>query len=141
MQREPAELAYRWYDQAQADLHAGNSSAEAGIAYLACFLAQQSVEKALKALLFWTRGDRPRIHLIEMLLAELPEEERPAAELAAEACTLDKYYTTTRYPDVLDYALPAASFGRREADGALEIATAVIAFVGTRLPPRTVPPS
>jgi HEPN domain-containing protein len=136
MQRDPAELAYRWYDQAAADLDAGQRTAESGIAYLACFLAQQSAEKALKALLYWTRGDWPRIHLIEMLLRELAPEHTPTADLAADARSLDKYYTTTRYPDVLDHALPAASFVRREADGALDIARAVLEFVGSHLPLR-----
>jgi HEPN domain-containing protein len=136
MQRDPAELAYRWYDQAAADLDAGERNAEAGIAYLACFLAQQSAEKALKALLYWTRGDWPRIHLIETLLRELAPEHAPRPELADDARSLDKYYTTTRYPDVLDHALPAASFVRREADGALAVARAVLEFVGTHLPPR-----
>jgi HEPN domain-containing protein len=136
MQRDPAELAYRWYDQAAADLDAGQRTAESGIAYLACFLAQQSAEKALEALLYWTRGDWPRIHLIETLLRELAPEQAPAADLAAEARSLDKYYTTTRYPDVLDYALPATSFVRREADSALTVARDVLAFVESHLPDR-----
>lgn len=136
MQRDPAELAYRWYDQAAADLDAGQRTAESGIAYLACFLAQQSAEKAFKALLYWTKGDWPRIHLIETLLRELAPEHRPGAELAAEARSLDKYYTTTRYPDVLDHALPATSFVRREADAALVIARDVLAFVEAHLPDR-----
>lgn len=138
MQRDPAELAYRWYDQAAADLDAGQRTAESGIAYLACFLAQQSAEKALKALLYWTKGDRPRIHLIETLLSELAPEHAPSAELRADARSLDKYYTTTRYPDVLDYALPATSFVRREADAALAIARDVLAFVEAHLPERPV---
>lgn len=136
MQRDPAELAYRWFDQANADLDAGRRNAELGIAYLACFLAQQSAEKALKSLLFWTSGDRPRLHLIAMLLADIPVEHAPNATLAAEARTLDKYYTTTRYPDTLDYALPSQSFGKREADAALDIAASIIAFVEQQLPER-----
>jgi hypothetical protein len=69
--------------------------------------------------LYWTRGDWPRIHLIETLLRELASEHAPNAELAGDARSLDKCYTTTRYPGVLDHALPAASFVRREADSAL----------------------
>lgn len=79
---------------------------------------------------------RPRIHLIEMLLRELAPEHALGDELAAEARSLDKYYTTTRYPDVLDYALPATSFVRRKADSALVIARGVLAFVETHLPQR-----
>ncbi len=140
MQQDPADLAFRWYDQAAADLDAGNRNAEFGIAYLACFLAQQSAEKALKGLLLWTRGDKPRLHLIAQLIRELPEADRPAAHLVADAQTLDKYYTTTRYPDTLDFALPSQSFSAREARGALDIAASVLQFVLTRLPERPSAP-
>lgn len=137
MQREPSEIAGRWLEQAAADFEAGQRNRERP--FLACFLAQQCAEKALKALLYWRKGDHPRIHLIATLLDELAagsDGDEPAlqsgnipAELDAELRTLDKYYTTTRYPDTLDYALPAASFSKREADEALRIASSIIAFV------------
>lgn len=47
---------------------------------------------------------------------------------------------SARYPDVLDYALPATSFGAREAQAALDIARAVLAFIGGHLPPRPTSP-
>ncbi len=140
MQQDPADLAYRWFDQAFADHDAGLRNAEFGIAYLACFLAQQSAEKALTGLLYWTSGDKPRVHLIAQLLRELPSTDRPLPELVADAQTLDKYYTTTRYPDTLDFALPSQSFSAREAEGALEIAASVLRFVRERLPQRPPPP-
>jgi HEPN domain-containing protein len=131
MQREPLEIATRWLEQAEADLEAGTRNRERP--FLACFLSQQSAEKALKGLLYWLRGDHQRIHLIATLLDECATAEPVPRDLDADARTLDKYYTTTRYPDVLDYALPAASFSVPEADAALAIAQRVIAHARERL--------
>jgi len=131
MQREPIEVAKRWLAQADADLAAGQRNRES--AFLACFLAQQSAEKALKGLLQWSRGDHQRIHLIASLLDECALAGPVPEALDAAARTLDKYYTTTRYPDALDYALPAESFSVREADEALRIAGEVASYVRKRL--------
>jgi HEPN domain-containing protein len=46
---------------------------------------------------------------------------------------LTKFYTTTRYPDVLDYALPADAFTEGEAREAPEIAGEVSAHVHATL--------
>lgn len=72
--------------------------------------------------------------MIATLLDELATAGDDVPEsLDADLRTLDKYYTTTRYPDTLDYALPAASFSPREADESLGIASSVVTLVGTQL--------
>ena len=133
MQREPIEIARRWLAQAHSDLAVAGRNRESP--FLACFLAQQSAEKALKGLLQWLRGDHQRIHLIASLLEECSLVVTVPDQLNAEARTLDKYYTTTRYPDALDYALPAESFSVREADEAIRIASEVLSWVGRQLEP------
>ncbi len=101
--------------------------------FAACFFAEQSVSKALKGVLCGERDEHPQVHHIDTLLDECARVQPVPDDLDAAARTLDKYYTTTRYPDVLDYALPAASFSAQEADAALAIAQRVIAYARERL--------
>jgi HEPN domain-containing protein len=132
MQRQPAELAARWLEQAESDLEAARD--QGGRYHLVCFLAQQSAEKALKGVLVWERGDFPRIHLIRELLRELDGTKlRIDPALASQVLTLDKYYLTTRYPDVLDYASPAESFSAEEAEHATAITAKLLAVVRAHL--------
>lgn len=52
MRKTPIEEVRRWLDQAREDLKWARRLAEEGGYHLACFLAQQVVEKALKAFLY-----------------------------------------------------------------------------------------
>ena len=135
MQRHPADLAGRWLLQAEYDLESAEASASGGRWSLVCFLAQQCVEKALKGALVWERGDFQRIHLIDKLLADLIGVDPPVLDedTARRARGLDKYYLTTRYPDVLDYALPSESFTREDAELTLAIARDVCASIRRHL--------
>lgn len=121
MQKHPADLTRGWWEQAADDLTNGRRLSDTGVYHLACFLAQQSAEKAIKAILLWERGDWPRTHAIRLLLAELGDVAIDS-ELARDLETLEKFYVTTRYPDALDYAPPFRSFSKAEADAALGIA-------------------
>lgn len=49
MKRAPLDEARRWFAQAQRDLDDARYAAHGSRYNLACFLAQQSAEKALKA--------------------------------------------------------------------------------------------
>lgn len=52
MRRKPLDEGRRWLAQAQEDLRWTRHLAEEGAYYLACFLAQQAAEKAIKAFLY-----------------------------------------------------------------------------------------
>lgn len=52
MRKKPLEEGQRWLRQAQEDLRWARHLAEQGAYHLACFLAQQVAEKALKAFLY-----------------------------------------------------------------------------------------
>jgi HEPN domain-containing protein len=136
MQRHPSELASRWLEQCDRNLTDARDLLERDRFHLACFLAQQAAEMSLKAALVWFHGDYPRVHLIRTLIEELASTEwQLPDEVARRARTLDKFYTTTRYPDALDYALPAEAFTPAEAKEALEIAEDVAKRVHTALDP------
>jgi len=52
MRRSPLEEGQRWLAQAEEDLKWVKDLADRGGYYLACFLAQQTAEKAMKAFLY-----------------------------------------------------------------------------------------
>lgn len=89
----------------------------------ACFYAQQSAEKAVKAL--WYLADaEPWGHSVQRLVTELPQKaEIPELEAWIDrAALLDKFYIPTRYPNGLPdltpgqlYRLDDATRGRTAA--------------------------
>ncbi len=91
-------LAQKWLKQALHDLEMAGKSIDIKGYDIAAFLAHQSVEKLLKALLALAGRDIPRIHYIDELADRLdtPEEVR----LHIEGLTAD--YMLSRYPDVGD---------------------------------------
>ncbi len=129
MQEHPLEHARRWLGQAHADFEAAEANSAQKRYSLACFLSQQSAEKALKAALIWERGDYPRNHVIGDLVAELRKADEPLASRLDEASSLDVYYQSTRYPDAIGGAIPAATFHDREAKLAIDLAREVLEAV------------
>lgn len=115
----------RWLSQSDADLDAAALVRERH-PHLACFHAQQSAEKSVKALLTRLAGDAIPTHELERLIAacESLGIEIPTA-VRASARSLDKYYVPTRYPDALGFADAALTYGPSDVDAALSAAEAV----------------
>ncbi len=114
--------AKRWYQQGLDDLEAAQALASAQKFAQACFYAQQSAEKGLKAV--WMGLDLdPWGHSCTRLIRELPEPAqahfRPLIEMAL---ALDKLYIPTRYPDALAELTPAEAFTQGEAQAAMTAA-------------------
>ena len=129
MQEHPLEHARRWLSQAHADFEAAEANVAAQRYSLACFLCQQSAEKALKAALIWLRGDYPRQHIIGKLIEELALADVATAERLKASSELDLYYQSTRYPDAIGGAIPAATFHNRQASLAIDLAKDVLEIV------------
>lgn len=134
MQRHPAELAAAWFEQAVHDLGDARYLAERGSHAAVCFNAQQAAEKALKAYLILMDGDKPRTHLIAELLRAAAAFDAALGTSLVDAPGLDPYYVSTRYPDAIGGAIPAASFYAAESETALARASRVIEAVRVRLP-------
>lgn len=136
MRDDPVTEGLRWLDQARADLKWAERLAEDGGYHLACFLAQQIVEKALKAFLY-ARGEEVVLgHSVERLCVSAARYDAALAERAKRWTHLDGYYITTRYPNGLPAGIPADVFTRDAAAGAVEIARESVEFVGTLVMPR-----
>ncbi|MDI7269497.1 MAG: HEPN domain-containing protein [Myxococcota bacterium] len=125
----------RWLRQAEEDLDAAAKSADLlGKHYLACFLAQQAAEKALKAL-FYARGAasvRGR-SVAELCTAAEPFDPAVTA-MRPRLAKLDRYYIPTRYPNGLSGGHPFEAFDARDSADAVALAAEAIAAVRARFP-------
>lgn len=113
--------AKRWLQTAVEDLSAANALAEAQMYSHACFMAQQSGEKAMKALWFFIEDD-PWGHSIQKLVMQFPKPEfiEEMGLWLTNGATLDKFYIPTRYPNGLPDLTPGQSYTEADAKVAIE---------------------
>lgn len=121
-----------WLIQAERDLEQARDSASAGRHEWACFAAQQSAEKAVKAL-HLSLGQEAWGHVVRRLLEELPPSLPVPEELIDRARVLDGYYIPTRYPNSHPAGAPAEHYGKLQSREALEHARAILDFVRARM--------
>lgn len=119
--------AERWLQTAEEDLQAVKALSEAGMYAQACFYAQQSAEKAIKAL-WYLLGCDPWGHSVQRLVADFPRrDELPDPQTWIErGGTLDKLYIPTRYPNGLPDLTPGQVYRADDAGRAMEAATALV---------------
>ncbi|MFZ0429001.1 MAG: HEPN domain-containing protein [Acidobacteriota bacterium] len=116
-----------WFRQAEADLrHARNAMASESYEW-SCFAAQQSAEKAVKAV-FEKHGKQAWGHTVSLLLGELSRSAGVPPELIEKAKILDKYYIPARYPNGFESGAPVDFFIRTEAEQAIDDAAEIIEF-------------
>lgn len=135
MRKSPLEEGRRWLAQAEEDLKWADDLAERGGHHIACFLAQQVGEKALKAFLY-AQGDEVVLgHSVERLSAEAASREPRFEESRSRWTILDGYYIPTRYPNSLPESIPAAVFTRNAAREAAALAREIVSLVRALLFP------
>ncbi len=94
-----------------------------------CFLAQQTAEKALKAFLYAQGEELIFTHSV-FRLCEVASHYQPAfSKLRDQIKRLDYHYIKARYPYVIDDVIPAEYYNRRDANQAIEYASAALATV------------
>ncbi len=118
-----------WFRQAEADLEHAEASMKEGDFEWSCFAAQQSAEKAVKALYYALHGD-PWGHSLLVLIQSLPETvaARLSGELLDSARALDKHYIQTRYPNGFDAGAPMDYYTERDARESVAHAKSILAF-------------
>ena len=106
--------AQRWLLTAQEDLDAAKTLHEAGKFSHACFLCQQSAEKAMKALWFAIDND-PWGHSIQKLVLEFSQKNMLADidKWRAFASYLDRFYIPTRSPNGLPDLTPSQVYSHK----------------------------
>jgi HEPN domain-containing protein len=133
MRKKPVEEGRRWLEQAEEDLKWAGDLAKRGGYHIACFLAQQVGEKALKAFLYG-RGEELIIgHSVERLCTESARFDGEFAEKVKTWSILDGYYVATRYPNSLPDSIPARVYTAHAAADAVGIAAEIVGFVRDRI--------
>ncbi|MGC9468825.1 MAG: HEPN domain-containing protein [Anaerolineae bacterium] len=129
----------RWLAQARHDVRAASVSRENGFPEVACFLAQQSAEKALKAFLY-AQGERPVLGHATHILVQRCAEYRASFLSLLDGCRrLDQFYIATRYPSGIPDGIPHDVFTDDQACEAVATAGQIIATVAQHLDEGRVP--
>lgn len=95
----PKEYARNLLNIAEGDFHSAKSLAKSkdGRPENVCFLAQQSVEKSLKAVLCWIEQPIPLVHDLGILVGRIPVQMIP--EHGYDLTVLSPYGTIRRYEE------------------------------------------
>jgi HEPN domain-containing protein len=129
MRKSALEEGERWLAQATADLHWAEHLALEGAWHLACFLAQQVAEKAIKAFLYAQGEEVVLGHSVERLCAASARYRPEFADKARRWSLLDGYYISTRYPNGLPDGIPANVYTQDAARDAVVLAGEAVAWV------------
>ena len=124
----------RWFRQAEQDLEDAAYNRQGGRYNVACFLCQQTAEKAVKAYLYKRGAEDVWGNSLIDLCEDAKIFEMFFDTIKADARQLDKYYDITRYPGYLPSGIPSEAFDDVDAERAIELAGVVVNFVGQRIP-------
>lgn len=119
----------KWLDKARDDILWAKASSKEEIYYGACFSAQQSAEKALKAYLLFKNINPRRIHDLSGLIEECIELDKDFEKLLDQAATLAGYYIETRYPDIGEFM----GYSKEQAEEAVKFAEEIVDFVAGKV--------
>ena len=114
-----------WWQKALDDLKWTEANIREKIYYGACFTAQQSTEKALKAYLIFKKGRFGKIHDLVSLLGYCSRINRNFISFRKDVAKISHYYVQSRYPDIGDLN----PFSGADAQEAFEIASEMIEFI------------
>ena len=131
--KDPESEARRWLEQAKYDLKTARWNMEGGLFAPACFWAQQSAEKAVKAFLY-SKGERVVVgHSVAELLEKAKVYDRNLKALISYGIVLDRFYIPTRYPNGLPGGIPAYTYKKKDALEAIRLAQRILDFISDKL--------
>ena len=94
------EEALDWLEEAKVDLERVKRSIESADYSLACYLAQQAVDKAFKAYIIGVLRKRPsHVHDLTVLYNNLRDRLKLPNDIVERLPEISQYYVTTRYPN------------------------------------------
>jgi len=131
--RDSIEEGRRWLEQAQEDLKWADHLAREGGWHLACFLAQQVAEKALKAVRYADGAEIVLGHSVERLGSELADRYPEIRDRVKRWSVLDGFYIPTRYPNGLPAGIPARVYDRDTAFRAVDLAREAVGWAEGRI--------
>jgi len=139
MRLDPRSEGLRWLEQALADRVGAQLLFDGGSYHLACFVAQQIAEKALKAFLYAQGEEFVVGHSVEVLSRWAAEFDSDFEKLRETVAPLDGYYIPTRYPNSLPDSIPARVYTRAVAEEVLRLSDQALHLVQKKLPGDTSP--
>lgn len=125
--------ANKWLDFAWEDLRIIDDLIEEEAYGLACFHAQQAIEKTLKAYLMQKEGRIDKLHSLAELLDLCFKIDDSFKDFEDYALTIDRYYIPVRYPDALPGSLPEGMPNKEDAEEALKMAEEIFEFVKNKV--------
>lgn len=118
-----------WLHQSEDDIDAAQYNFDGGKYYLAAFMSQQAVEKALKALfLHENKGNVPQSHSLIYLATNTSVPHKFYSFLRE----LTPKFVDTRYPDA-SVDIPSRIYDKENTEKLLKGAKEVLAWVQTKL--------
>jgi HEPN domain-containing protein len=121
-----------WLNQAIRDLEQARDSQRDERHEWACFAAQQSAEKAVKALHLHL-GQEAWGHVVAKLLQELPPLVDVPALLIEKARVVDSFYIPPRYPNAFPEGAPFEHYGPLQSEEAIRYASEIVEFVRAQM--------
>lgn len=121
-----------WFSQACRDLNQAEDSRREARHEWACFAAQQSAEKAVKALHLHC-GQEAWGHVVAKLLEELPDRLGASPELIERGRVLDNFYIPPRYPNSHPEGAPFEHYGPLHSQEAIRYAREIVEFVRSQM--------
>ncbi len=123
------EIYNEWLKEAENDFDAGKTLFDAKIYNSAVFHFQQSVEKILKAVLYFY-DEQPWGHSILKLIQHLEGiGKEQFSEIKSKGREFDVHYTSTRYPDTLPEISPSELYDKRISQKLMNKAEYILNFV------------
>lgn len=130
---DSAAEARRWWRQAENDLAFARVALRERFFAQACFVAQQTAEKAVKAVAYGL-GERTVLgHSVAVLIDRYGDRAPGLRDLRRLAGTLDLYYVPARYPNGLPDGAPFEAFDEQQATAAVEAAEQFLHLAARRL--------
>ena len=122
-----------WLKQAKRDLEKAELDCKNEYYEWCCFTAQQSAEKAVKAV-YQKVNMSIKGHSIVKMLDELRAASvQEPEELLHAARILDRYYTASRYPNGFPEGSPVDFFDEKIAREALDAAHKIVGFCDDKI--------
>ena len=121
-----------WLKQALRDLTIAKKLTDDEYYEWACFIAQQSAEKALKAY-FQKKGVDAWGHSLLKFCKEIEENDPSISQILDDARLLDKLYIQTRCPNGFSSGSPMDYYSQKDANHALESSQRIINWVKERI--------
>jgi HEPN domain-containing protein len=121
-----------WLKQAERDLGFAETAIATNYFEWAAFCAQQSAEKAVKALIQSLHG-AVRGHSITEMLRQLPASVEVPKPVLAGAQELDRVYVTSRYPNGFTSGTPGDYFNDEGSRELVEYGRTILEFCRSKI--------